>query len=643
MKYKEFTLDPFQIEAYDSLEKGNSVVVSAATGTGKTLIADFVINRFIPDGRKVVYTSPIKALSNQKYRDFSKEYGKESVGILTGDVQINPNAPLLIMTTEIYRNMLVSQDPWVNDVEYVIFDEVHYLSDFERGTIWEEAIIFSPPHVRFLCLSATIPNAREFADWIHSVGGHRVDVVESGERAVPLKHYIFDDVTGLCTAKQFRNVVMDEMERESRRNRGRGKSRKKGGGRPAFQDHRALVYELQAKDMLPALIFTFSRKDCQRKANDLAGSIDLSTPESRSAAKKLFKEHLEPELYQLESVRDIENSVMRGIGVHHAGLLPGLKLVVETMFSQGLLKVLYATETFALGVNMPARTVGFLGLRKYDGYQHRSLHPGEFFQCAGRAGRRGMDTVGYVVALVPRAMHELKAYNSLLTRGVDPIISSFSLSYNTVINLVENHSPAERDVILRSSFDYYTRKKEKKHMWIKRRYNQYHATLNNLGYLDGDSVTEKGLFASKIYTNELVVSQIFASNLHTRLDEVSLAILLAALIYEGKPGHHFKFDKRQNRYGEIVGAISHDSLVASEVNFFNIKRLCLVVRLWCQGESFTKIMGVCNLAEGDLIRLFRNILDLASQVRRASADPRLRDDMDRVRDMIDRGVVEVGF
>ena len=643
MQYKEFTLDPFQVEAYDSIEKGNSVVVSAATGTGKTLIADFVINRFIPDGRKVVYTSPIKALSNQKYRDFSEEYGKEKVGILTGDVQINPNAPLLIMTTEIYRNMLVSQDPWVDNVEYVIFDEVHYLSDFERGTIWEEAIIFSPEHVRFLCLSATIPNAQEFANWIHSVGGHKVDVVESGERAVPLKHYIFDDVVGLSTPQQFRNVVIDEMERQNRRDRGRRKKSNKHGGRPAVQDHRALVHELQEKDMLPALIFTFSRKDCQRKANDLAESFDLSTSESRGVAKKLFEKHLEPELYQLESVRDIEHAVMRGIGVHHAGLLPGLKLVVETMFSQGLLKVLYATETFALGVNMPARTVGFLGLRKYDGYQHRSLHPGEFFQCAGRAGRRGMDSVGYVVALVPRVMHELKAYNSLLTRGVDPIISSFSLSYNTVINLVENHSPEEREVILRSSFDYYIRRKEKKHMWVTRRFRQYMATLNELGYLDSGTVTEKGLFASKIYTNELVVSQIFATNLHTQLDDLSLAILLAALIYEGKPGHHFKFDKRQNRYGDIMNAISRDELVASEVNFFNIKRLCLVVRLWCEGESFTKLMDVYNLPDRAVIRWFRNILDLASQVRRAAADPRLRDNMDRVRDMIDRGVVEVGF
>ena len=204
MQYKQFTLDKFQEDAIASIEKNNSVVVSAATGTGKTLIADYIIDKAIKEGKKVFYTAPIKALSNQKFKDFTTEYGKEKVGLLTGDLSINPEADIVVMTTEIYRNMLLVEDPIVNAISYIVFDEIHFINDIERGTVWEESIIFSPEHIRFLCLSATIPNAKEFSDWIMSIKDHQVDVIEYAKRAVPLKHYVYDSKLGLVTSDKLK-------------------------------------------------------------------------------------------------------------------------------------------------------------------------------------------------------------------------------------------------------------------------------------------------------------------------------------------------------------------------------------------------------------------------------------------------------
>ncbi|MCK5560043.1 MAG: DEAD/DEAH box helicase, partial [Thermoplasmata archaeon] len=598
------------------------VVVSAATGTGKTLIADFVIDKVIGEtvkqnlpsnqdserqaikeestkyngpGPRIVYTAPLKALSNQKYREFTTEYGSEAVGILTGDVQINPRAPLVIMTTEIYRNMLVSNDQALNNIEYTIFDEVHYLSDFERGTVWEESIIFSPDHVKFLCLSATVPNANELAGWIKSIKGQPIDVIEWAERAVPLKYYLFDSKLGICGVSDLRSAIRHEMKleeellkdlrrkRKSKRWHKYKKLRKKRGELTPPPSHVALVAELKEKNMLPALLFSFSRRDCQNKARELAGSFNFGNPEGRSMAKKLFAAHVDPELNDLESVQLVKLVLDRGIGVHHAGLLPGLKVTVEKLFALGHLKALYATETFALGVNMPARSVGFLGLRKFDGTRNRNLLSNEFSQCSGRAGRRGIDEIGYVVSLMSRNKSELSEYQTMLSSELEPIISQFTLSYNTVINLVKNHSPAEREVILKSSFDYYIRRKNKKHMWVMRRYNQYLKVLNKLRYLDGEKVTKKGEFASGIYTYELLVSEIFATGLYKRLDNIALAIILTAIMYEERRDDHFKFDRETNYYEQIISVLGRNPVVASEINYMSLKRMCFFVRRWCEG------------------------------------------------------------
>jgi superfamily II RNA helicase len=680
MKYKSFTLDPFQVDAYHALNAGHSVVVSAATGTGKTLIADFVINKFISEylkhsklnsfgevegsnyrpthnklGARVVYTAPIKALSNQKYREFTSEYGHDAVGILTGDVQINPRAPLVIMTTEIYRNMLVSGDHALDNLQYTILDEVHYLSDFERGTVWEESIIFSPEYVKFLCLSATVPNAQELAGWIRSIKGHEIEIIKWSKRAVPLKLHLFDTKLGICDNKDMRTAIKRELreEQEMLRDLKRKKKSKRWqkyvnykrgrrSGTPA-PNHVDLVAELKEKNMLPALLFLFSRRDCQNKARELAGSFNFGTQEGRSLAKKLFAEHVDPELRELESVQLVESVVNHGVGVHHAGLLPGLKLTVEKLFASGHLKVLYATETFALGVNMPARTVGFLKLRKYDGTRNRYLISNEFSQCSGRAGRRGIDEIGYVVSLMVRNKNEFNEYENITTSSLEPIISQFTLSYNTVINLVKNHKPTEREQILKSSFDYYIRRKNKKHMWVMRRYKQYLKVLNNLGYLDGELVTKKGEFAAKIYTKELLVSEIFATRLYKRLDNIALAILLTAIMYEERGDDHFKFDLESDYYEQIYSAVNTNPIVANDINFMSLKRMCLFVRRWCEDADFFELLEISNLAEGDIIHLFRNAIDLARQVHRSTNDQNLEIRMEEIISMIDHDVVRMSF
>ncbi|MBT7296998.1 DEAD/DEAH box helicase [Candidatus Woesearchaeota archaeon] len=423
MQYKKFTLDKFQVDAIDSIEKGNSVVVSASTGTGKTLIADYIIDKYIKKNRRIIYTAPIKALSSQKYRDFKEEYGEDKIGLMTGDIVINPQAPIIVMTTEIYRNMLITKDPCIDYISYVIFDEIHFINDIERGTIWEESIIFSPPHIRFLCLSATIPNKVEFADWICKIKNHTVDVVENVKRAVPLNHSIYDPEKGLTDI----NLLIKEKKR-----------RKKKYGRTDEDQlvHIDLIDILFEKKLLPAIYFNFSRKQCEYKAKELSKNIDFLNSNEKKEVIGKINEIVPNNLKVLKSFSLLKKTLTKGIGFHHAGIVPKFKELVEILFGNGLVKVLYATETFAVGINMPAKTVCFASLLKYDGVNTRYLNSKEYFQLAGRAGRRGIDKIGNAIAVIDNNNLDLERIKKFTTRDIDPIISQFKLSINTVLNLV---------------------------------------------------------------------------------------------------------------------------------------------------------------------------------------------------------------
>lgn len=650
MEYKGLTLDQFQIDAINYIEKGNSVVVSAATGTGKTLIADYLIDKFLKEHKRVIYTSPIKALSNQKYKEFKTAFGEEMVGLLTGDVTINHNAQILIMTTEIYRNMLVTKDELVDQLSYIVFDEIHYINDIERGTVWEEAIIFSPEHVRFLCLSATIPNAKEFADWIQTIKGHEVSVVKYDKRAVPLTHKLYDSMLGLTTIKELRPALeLDKYPdyykalKLKKNHHDKHDKHDKRRQQVPMPYHADLVDELSEKDKLPGLFFVFSRRRCEELADDLARKHDFTNAAQKEKIINQFLYTVPKDLRRMESVQFMRRILPKGIAVHHAGLLPVLKEVVEELFGQGLISVLYATETFAVGINMPARTVCFHALEKFDGMNFRFLNSKEYFQLAGRAGRRGIDKEGLAIALVDRKTFDVNKVEAFTSKDTDPIISQFKLSYNTVINLVDKHTKEEQEIILKSSFDYYLKKKGGQQIRIMATYNHMIERLKKLGYVSkDDKVTEKGRFATHIYSNELLITEIFCGDLYKKLSDTEIAVLVAAIIYEEKLSDKFKIGDKKTYYN-IIDTLAVNEFVTKKINQKSISKMNNLVSAWCNGADFHDLMDMTSLDEGDIIRVFRQIIDLYRQIVRASTDRQLIERLEKSIVNIQRDVIKVEF
>lgn len=455
--YRGYALDPFQQEAIEHIDRGDSVLVAAPTGTGKTLIADYLIEQMHRQGRRVVYTAPIKALSNQKFKEFKRLLGEESVGILTGDVVVNPEAPILIMTTEVFRNLLHQDPDRVADVAYAIFDEIHYIDDPERGSVWEECLIFMPPQMRLLGLSATIPNVEELATWISQVHGHPVRVVYHSERAVPLEHHLFERTLGFTTRAA--------LERRYRRYMHRAGLKFSDRARLPFRfeptTHLDLIEQLDPK-LFPILFFTFSRRKCEVNALELSRTgKEYLTPGEQREVDEVIEEALATRVPQgsgrhgsvaVQRLRAMRSLLLKGIGFHHAGLLPVVKDVVEELFERRLIRVLYCTETFAVGINFPCRTVCFDAYSKWDGRVFRPLLNREYFQMAGRAGRRGIDTRGDVITLVDFNYYIPQELPSMDEADVEPIRSRFNLSYNTVLNLVEGYDQAEVARILSKSF-----------------------------------------------------------------------------------------------------------------------------------------------------------------------------------------------
>uniref|UniRef100_A0A8C8TW73 SKI2 subunit of superkiller complex n=1 Tax=Peromyscus maniculatus bairdii TaxID=230844 RepID=A0A8C8TW73_PERMB len=418
-----FEPDVFQKQAILHLEQHDSVFVAAHTSAGKTVVAEYAIALAQKHMTRTIYTSPIKALSNQKFRDFRNTFG--DVGLLTGDVQLHPEASCLIMTTEILRSMLYSGSDVIRDLEWVIFDEVHYINDAERGVVWEEVLIMLPDHVSIILLSATVPNALEFADWIGRLKRRQIYVISTVARPVPLEHYLFTgnspktqgelflllDSRGAFHTKGYYAAVEAKKERMSKHAQTFGAKQPTHQGGPA-QDrgvYLSLLASLRARAQLPVVVFTFSRGRCDEQASGLT-SLDLTTSSEKSEIHLFLQRclaRLRGSDRQLPQVQHMSELLRRGLGVHHSGILPILKEIVEMLFSRGLVKVLFATETFAMGVNMPARTVVFDSMRKHDGSAFRDLLPGEYVQMAGRAGRRGLDPTGTVILLCKGRVPEM--------------------------------------------------------------------------------------------------------------------------------------------------------------------------------------------------------------------------------------------
>ena len=432
-----FELDAFQRRAVLCIENGESVLVSAHTSAGKTVTAEYAIALCLKEKRRVIYTTPIKALSNQKYREFYEEFS--DVGLMTGDVTINPNASCLIMTTEILRSMLYRGSEVTREVAWVIFDEIHYMRDAERGVVWEETLILLPDAVRFVFLSATIPNARQFAEWIAHLHKQPCHVVYTDYRPTPLQHFVYPaggdgihlvvDERGNFKDDNF-NRAMSALQGEGGGQKGGGK---KGEGSACFK----VVKMIMERNFAPVIVFSFSKKECESYALQMA-KLDFNSPEEKKLVEEVFNNAtmvLKEEDRALPQVENVLPLLRRGIGIHHGGLLPILKETTEILFGEGLIKALFATETFAMGLNMPARTVMFTGAQKFDGKSMRWVSSGEYIQMSGRAGRRGKDSKGLVILMVDDKMSPEVGKN-LVKGAPDPINSAFHLTYNMVLNLL---------------------------------------------------------------------------------------------------------------------------------------------------------------------------------------------------------------
>ena len=444
-----FELDPFQQQAIAALNAERSVVVCAPTGSGKTLIGEYTIHRALARGGRVFYTTPLKALSNQKLRDFRNQFGAQQVGLLTGDISINREAPILVMTTEIFRNMLYGTPigevgTSMVGVEAVVLDECHYMNDRQRGTVWEESIIYCPPDIQLVALSATVANSDQLTDWLNLVHGS-TELIYSDFRPVPLEFY-FGNPKGLFP-------LLDQSQKQINQ---RLKPKNKGGakvkgGRPESPTMTYILSELRYQDMLPAIYFIFSRRGCDKAVEEL-GELSLVNEQEAAALKVHIDEFLSrnPDAGRAGQVEPL----YRGIAAHHAGILPAWKGFVEELFQMGLVKVVFATETLAAGINMPARTTVISTLSKRTDRGHRLLTASEFLQMAGRAGRRGMDATGYVVTLqTPFEGAKEAAY--LATAGADPLVSQFTPNYGMVLNLLQTHTlPEAKDLVERSFAQY---------------------------------------------------------------------------------------------------------------------------------------------------------------------------------------------
>lgn len=759
VKYREFTLDKYQVQAITEIENGHSLVLSAPTGSGKTLVAEYLIEKVLKTDQRIIYTSPIKALSNQKYRDFSRLYG-DKVGILTGDVVINREAQALIVTTEVYRNMAIEDPEAIADVAYVVFDEIHFLGDIERGTVWEESIIFSPKTVRFLALSATIPNCEELARWIESVIDHQVRVISHNDRAVPLSflfYYKKQLLTFKDLRKKTRNGTADLAQLRDRRGSKKGDSE--------FR-HFDVIKQLRAQDRLPLLYFVFSRALADKLARDTARKMDFTTYEQKEEIENMVDECIEKyQLHNLETAQKMREELSRGVGRHHAGLLPQLKELVEILFARRILKVLFVTETFAVGVNMPARSVAYDALRKYDGRSFRSMHSLEFTQISGRAGRRGIDEVGWVV--VPHIARDLslEELQNLVYGDIEHLQSQFDLSFNSVLNLYSGHKEDEVRTILKRNFaqfqankhlPYFTDKvaklrhdiekskqrcTEKKNDFdefvkfnkkkqelintmnkqindirggIKGRRNRHiqrqieskfsssirelelqekdficgncpssskcvhrhfqtiklqkkldywrHELedqqelqlpiyesklklLRKLGYIDDQGLLARGEIASRIHTEEISVTELYLKGYFHECTPHEINAICLGLVYEHRRrGSSSNGDKRRGP-GQIPDRIKSArgfiNSFARQYPFIKPleTRLTNVMIAWSEGAEFETIVEAAEIPEGDLIRSFRQTIDLLRQMRDAITDQSLREKLLTCLDYINRDIV----
>ncbi len=614
--------DRFQQEAIGHINQGHSVIVSAPTGAGKTAIAEHVITECLACKVGVIYTAPIKALSNQKFRDFQGQY-QDDIGILTGDVSLNANAPVLIMTTEIFRNKILDEPKSLDRYSWVIFDEIHYIDNTERGTVWEESLIFLPSHMKLLGLSATIPNIKQFAAWIESIHNKPVQTVIEDKRPVPL-HFFYH-----CNNEIINNINQLKRQRVFKPNR-------------LFK----LIDYIRDDEGLPCIYFVFGRRRAEELAQELMGFNFLNAEEKKQITNMFDDLCVRFDLKNERSAGELYPLIQRGIAYHHAGMLPTLKEVIERLFTSRLLKVIFTTETFALGINMPSRSVVFDELRKFYGHYVRNLKTRDFYQMAGRAGRRGIDQEGFVYSRVNLGRITGDEVKRVIYSNPEEVRSQLNTSYATILNLYEKFQDRLFDIYPRSLHYYQSRKHERED--ALRLMSAKLNLLKSMDYIKSDALTEKGLFAKTVYGYELLLSELYTNGILEQLDEFGLGVVTAACVFEPRKNQQMPALSKNSRRirhicEEIFADIKRREIKSKIFNFSKEPQFHLsnCVEAWLRGTNFDKILQCTDTDEGEVVRYLRMSIQILREILDAKvASYILKDRIKETIRVINRDIVD---
>lgn len=644
-RFHDFELDPFQEQAVSAINEGHSVFVSAPTGSGKTVIAEYAIENALQSGKEIIYTAPIKALSNQKYRDFRKRFGDEKVGILTGDVSINKEAPILIMTTEIYRNCLFQSPERIAKIGWVIFDEIHYLDDYERGTVWEESLLFTPEHIRILALSATAPNVKELADWVRSIHRREITVIEDFHRPVPLR-FLFQ-----CQGKILPDMTQLKKDGYLLRENWKLSPREKRQGmmhmraRPNRLDH--LLKELSERKHLPMIYFAFGRRRTETLAWEAAQFDFVKDDALRKEIMRKYNALLDQyDIRHEKSAEDMSHLVVQGIAYHHAGMLPTLKEVIEQLFTERLVKVIFTTETFALGINMPARSVIFDELEKFYGTGFQFLTTRDFYQMAGRAGRRGMDTEGSVYIRINPQNIPYREVERILYGKPELIRSQLNTAYATLLHLYQQFGKRLFDLYPKSFHCF------RSPDFLKKKAVQLIdgklMLLRWLNHIDDQGLTAKGEFASSLFGYELLLSEIHEAGILEDLDVTNLCVLLSALIYEPRKGDVSPrtkgFHNHLRNLAEKHALHIHRKEAKLKIRPYTKLphfHLAEAMAAWAQGETFDRVFRWTSADEGEFVRYVRMVIQLLRELVHAPhVSEKVKATAYKARERINRDVVD---
>ena len=647
-QFKGYTLSRFQQQAAEALDADRNVLVAAPTGAGKTLVAEYAIHRALERGQRAIYTAPIKALSNQKFRDFVADPEIASAGLMTGDITINPHGRVLVMTTEILRNTLAEAPEQLADVGVVVFDEIHYMDDIDRGSVWEESLIFLNPEIEIVGLSATIANLGQFAEWLRRVRKRDIDVVEERKRPVPLKHYLYHPKVGIFGPSRLKPI------------RARFASRRKDKSYRRRDDHQ-LLDELVAKQRLPLLYFCFSRKLCERKAHREGKNRRLLTRTEAEQVLQVWKDSAMEFGFddQRGTLADLKDITLRGVAAHHAGMLPLHKEMVERLFTKGLLKLLYTTETFAMGINMPVRAVIFDSLTKFDGVDFDYMRTRDYLQMAGRAGRLGMDDVGLVYSVLEFDDVLDAPIHRIQGGKVEPVISRFNLDYATLVHL---HGAAgkqgARDAWEKSFAAFQAREHSKQREERNRKrmgalIGKRHAFLESMTYISGErEIKSRGKVCLGLHGYEIQLTELLFEGVLDQADPPALCGLVAGVIHESRRREEFSSHALKPMRGLLRSArrainYANEMEVAAGLqgSLKNIDEAMVpAIYEYATGRTFEDMGRFTNAAPGDFVRVARMVVQYLrhlQKVCRQSGMDKLHDCAGEATKLIYRGPVDV--